>query len=110
MRPSITGLAAAALSGAVAVFYLVLIAQGAVGVKGDQWRVIVVATILLALQACAAAGALRPTTSAGVGLLAAAATGLLAMGVLALFSIGLPLLVASALAWVALARAVRGPR
>ena len=107
-RPSLAGLAAAALSGAVAVLYLVLIALGDVGASGDGRRVALVATILVALPLCAGVGARRPATNAEVGLLAVAAVGLLIMGFLALFSIGMPLLVASALAWIALFRVARG--
>lgn len=106
--PSLAGLAAATLSGAVALLYLALIVQGAVGVAGDELRVAIVATVLVALPLCAGVGAWRPATNAGVGLLAVAAVGLLVMGFLAIFSIGWPLLVASALAWSALVRSGRG--
>ena len=98
-RPSLLGLAAAALSGAVAVWYLVLIAQGAVGYEGHEVYVAVVAAILFAQAGLAAAGAVRRS----VALLAAAGALLLATGVLGLFSIGMPLLVASLLAWAAAA-------
>ncbi len=106
--PSLAGLAAAALSGAVASLYLALIVRGEVGASGDELGVAIVATVLLALPLCAAVGAWRPATNTGIGLLAVAAVGLLVMGFLALFSIGLPLLVASALAWSALLRSGRG--
>jgi len=100
MRPSILGLAASALSGAVAVLYLVLIVRGLVGVSGDAGRVAIVALILVAQSLVAAAGAVRHS----VPLLALAAILLLATGVLGLFSIGLPLLFAASLAVVAAVR------
>lgn len=99
-RPSLVGLLAAALSGAVAVLYLGLIRQGLVGVAGDEGRVAIVVLIFVAQTVLATAGALRRS----IPLLAIAAAMLLATGFLALFSIGLPLLVAALLAGVAAAR------
>ena len=106
-RPSLLGLAAAALSGAVAGLYLVLIAQGAVGASGDAGRVAIVALILVGQVALTTVAAIRRSAP----LLAASAATLLATGVLALFSIGLPLLVAALLAGAAaLWTWIRGPR
>ncbi len=99
-RPSLLGLAAAALSGAVAVLYLVLIARGNVGASGDGWRVAIVALILVGQAALTTVAAVRRSAP----LLAVAAAMLLPMGVLALLSIGLPLLVAALLAGIAAAR------
>ena len=106
-RPSLLGLAAAALSGAVAVWYLVLIAQGAVGASGDAGQVAIVALILVGQAALATVAAVRRSAP----LLAVSAAMLLTTGVLALFSIGAPLLVAALLAGVAAAwEWVRRPR
>ena len=99
-RPSILGLAAAALSGAVAVLYLVLIARGLVGVSGDAGRVTIVALILVGQSSLAALGSVRRS----VPMLALAAVLLVITGVLGLFSIGLPLLFAASLAVAAAAR------
>jgi len=104
-RPSILGLIAAVLSGAVPFLYLGLIAGGAVGVQGDEARVAIVVGVLSALPACAVVGSFRSRSNAGIALLGVAAVGLLVFGGLALFSIGLPLIVASVFAWAALVRA-----
>ena len=91
-RPSFLGLAASALSGAVAVWYLVLIGQGTVGFAGAEVYVAVIALILFAQAGLAEVWAIRRS----VPLLAAAM--LLVTGVLALFSIGQPLILAGMLA------------
>ena len=95
------------LSGAVAVLYLVLIAQGAVGASGDAGRVAIVVVILFGQTGLATAGAMRRS----VPMLGGASAMLLVTGVLALFSIGAPLLLAALLAWAAVAREwMRRPR
>ncbi|MFA7249962.1 MAG: hypothetical protein WC273_10070 [Dehalococcoidia bacterium] len=98
--PSIPGLLAAALSGAVAVWYLALIAQGAVGTRGAEVWVASVALLLFAQAGLAAAGAIRRSAP----LVAAASALLLVTGVLGLFSIGAPLLLAAVIAAGAAAR------
>jgi len=106
-RPSILGLIAAVLSGAVAFLYLGLIAGGAVGVQGDEVGVAIVVGVLFALPACAAVGSFRSRSNSGIALIGVAAVGLLVFGGLALFSIGLPLIVASVFAFAALVQATR---
>jgi hypothetical protein len=82
------------------LYYGVVVAQG--GHDPIRWRVAFVATFIAvlamtaALSARASAGAWRPA------LLGLSAIGLLAMGYIAIFSIGLPLLLAGALAFIAL--------
>jgi len=93
-RPSFLGLAAAALSGAVAVLYLVLIAQGAVHVDGDQGWVAIVVLVLFGQTALVTVAAFRRSPP----LLVVSAVLLLSTGILGLFSIGMPLIVASMLA------------
>jgi len=102
-RPSIVGLAAALVSGAIAVVYLVLIAQGAVDVASEgAWAyVAVVAAILVGQAAVCGLGAWRVSPR----LLASAGPMMLVTGVLALFSIGVPLMIAGLLA---VGGAVRG--
>ena len=109
MRPSKLALAAAAISGAVAVLYLVLVARGRVGGDdGLDGRTLLFVALFVVLPLCAAAGALRPTSNTGIGLLAVAAVGLGVLGVLGILTIGLPLLIASAMLWVTLARVRSG--
>src|SRR5260370_8157869 len=78
----------------------VVVGQG--GHDPIRWRIAFVATFIAvlamtaALSARASASALRPA------LLGLSAIGLLAMGYIAIFSIGLPLLLAGALAFIAL--------
>ena len=95
-RPSILGLAATLLSGAIAVLYLVLIAQGAVDVASEgAWAyVAVVAAILVGQAVVCGIGTVRVSPR----LLASAGTMMLFTGGLALFSIGVPLMLAGLLA------------
>jgi hypothetical protein len=73
-----------------------------------EWgRTIVVAVFILGCAACALGVAFGPAGARPV-LAAAASGGLMTLGVLGLFSIGLPLLVAGALAIVAWVRVARG--
>jgi len=82
------------------LYFGVVVGQG--GHDPIRWRVAFVATFIAvlamtaALSARASASALRPA------LLGLSAIGLLAMGYIAIFSIGLPLLLAGALAFIAL--------
>lgn len=108
-RISVAGFAAAALSGAVAVLYLSLIAQGNVGGgDGDGPRIVLFAALFAALPILAALGSLRPDSNAGIGLLVVAALGMTILGVLGIFSVGLPLLLGAACAWGAVIRSARG--
>ena len=100
-RPSILGLSATVISGAIAVLYLVLIAQGAVGIEGAEAPVAVVATILAGQAVVAGAGTVRVSPR----LLASAGLMMLFTGGLALFSIGVPLMFGGALAILAAFRA-----
>ena len=88
--PTILGFAGAALSGAVAVFYLVLIVRGLIGVSGDGGRVAIVAVVLFAQTGVTFYGALRSS----VLWLGIATVLLLVTGVLGMFSIGAPLALA----------------
>ena len=73
-----------------------------------EWaRTIVVAAFILVSAVCALGVAFGPAVSRPL-LAAAASGGLVTLGVLGLFSIGLPLLVAGALAIVAWVRVARG--
>lgn len=108
VRVSAAGLAAAALSGAVAVLYLSLIGQGAVDTDGARLRVAVFAALFALLPILAALGSLRPDSRGGTRLLAVAATGMTVLGLLAIASIGLPLLLAAAAGWGAVIRSARG--
>lgn len=108
-RTSRAGLAAAALSGAVAVLYLSLIVQGGVGGgDGDGPRVALFAVLFAALPVLAFVGSFRPDRKDGIRMLVAAALGMTVLGVLGIFTIGLPLLLAAACAWGAVIRSVRG--
>jgi hypothetical protein len=89
--------------------YLVLI-LGQGGPRADVATVVFVASYLIALAALLAASLLRRWRAVGrLSLRAAAAGGLLVLGVLAIFSIGLPLLIAGAMATGATVRTLRGP-
>jgi hypothetical protein len=106
-RRSRAGLAAAVLSGAVAVSYLSLVGRGAVGGEGDGVRIGILALIFVSLPLCAAIGSFQPTTNLGIGLLIVAAVGLGVMGVLGILSIGAPLVLASALATGAVVQSLK---
>jgi hypothetical protein len=89
--------------------YLVLI-LGQGGPRPDVATVVFVASDLIALAALLAASLLRRWRAVvRLSLRAAAAGGLLVLGVLAIFSIGLPLLIAGAMATGATVRTLRGP-
>lgn len=100
-RPSILGLSATVISGAISVLYLVLIAQGAVGIEGAEGYVAVVAAILAGQAVVAGIGAARVSPR----LLASAGLMMLFTGGLALFSIGVPLMFAGVIAVLAAFRA-----
>src|SRR6202165_1488852 len=72
--------------------------------------VIFVATFIAVLAVTAALAALRPATAVRPALLGLSAVGLMAIGVVAIFSIGLPLILAGGLAFVALLSSLRQPR
>jgi hypothetical protein len=91
------------------VLYVVIIVK-----QGPPYVVALVATVALALAACALAAAISGSTSRALrtrrACAAGASCGLLVMGFLGIFSIGLPLLVAAgcaATAWIKLTRAAR---
>jgi hypothetical protein len=89
--------------------YLVLI-LGQRGSPGDVVTVGFVAAYLVVLAALLAASLLsRWSVVVRLSLRAGAAGGLLVLGVLAIFSIGLPLLIAGAMATGATVRTLRGP-
>ncbi len=91
--PTLLAFAAAALSGAVAVWYLVLIARGAVGFQGSEVFVAAGALLLFVQAGITFYGALRSSV-----LWLGVATGLLLVtGVLGMFSIGAPLALAGIL-------------
>lgn len=91
-----------------AVYLLLILGQG--GAPSDVVTVAFVASYLAALAALLAASLLRRWSMVvRVSLRAAAAGGLLVLGVLAIFSIGLPLLIAGAMATGATVRTLRGP-
>lgn len=93
-RPSVLGLSASVLSGAIAALYLVLIAQGGVGIEGAEGYVTVVALILVGQALVCAVGTVRVSAR----MLASAGVMMLFTGGLALFSIGMPLMLAGLLA------------
>ena len=94
---------------ATAAVYLVLV-LGQGSVPSDVVTVAFVALYLAALAALLAASLLRSWSMVvRLSLRAAAAGGLLVLGVLAIFSIGLPLLIAGAMATGATVRTRRGP-
>lgn len=73
-----------------------------------EWaRTLVVAAFIFASALCALGVAFGPTAARPL-LAAAASGGLMTLGVLGIFSVGLPLLVAGALAIVAWVRVARG--
>jgi len=91
--PALLAFAAAALSGAVAVWYLVLIARGTVGFRGSEVFVAAIALLLFVQSGITFYGALR-----GSVLWLGVATGLLLVtGVLGMFPIGAPLALAGIL-------------
>ncbi|HEY0830887.1 MAG TPA: hypothetical protein VGE99_07065 [Candidatus Dormibacteraeota bacterium] len=94
---------------ATATAYLLLV-LGQGGAPSDIFTVVFVASYLAALAALLAASLLRRwSVAVRLSLRAAAAGGLLVLGVLAIFSIGLPLLIAGAMATGATVRTQRGP-
>ncbi|MDA0301049.1 MAG: hypothetical protein O2822_00845 [Chloroflexi bacterium] len=90
-RPSVLGLSASVLASGIAVLYLLLIVQGAVGYEGAEGYVAVVASIFVLQAALTVLGTVRLI--------------MLFTGGLALFSIGVPLMLAGALALGAALRA-----
>jgi hypothetical protein len=91
-----------------AVYLLLILGQG--DSPSDIATVAFVASYLAALAALLAASLLRRWSMVvRLSLRAAAAGGLLILGVLAIFSIGLPLLIAGAMAIGATVRTLRGP-
>lgn len=91
-----------------AVYLLLVLGQSSS--RPDMATVVFIASYLIALAALLAASLLRrwgPVVR--LSLRAAAAGGLLVLGVLAIFSIGLPLLIAGAMATGATVRTLRGP-
>jgi hypothetical protein len=91
-----------------AVYLLLILGQG--GAPSDVVTVAFVASYLAALAALLAASLPRRWSAVvRLSLRAAAAGGLLVLGVLAIFSIGLPLLIAGAMAIGAAVRTLRGP-
>jgi hypothetical protein len=90
------------------VYLLLILGQG--GAPSDVVTVAFVASYLAALAALLAASLPRRWSAVvRLSLRAAAAGGLLVLGVLAIFSIGLPLLIAGAMAVGAAVRTLRGP-
>ncbi len=90
--------------------YVVLI-RGQGGVALDAYTVPFVAGYLLVMAALLMASLMRlPRPAWRMPLRAAAAGGLLVLGVLAIFSVGLPLVIAGALATGASVRTLRGPQ
>lgn len=91
-----------------AVYLLLILGQG--GAPSDVVTVAFVASYLAALAALLAASLPRRWSAVvRLSLRAAAAGGLLVLGILAIFSIGLPLLIAGAMATGAAVRTLRGP-
>jgi hypothetical protein len=97
-------IAAAIIAVVVDGLYLAII----VGQGSIEWaRTIVVAAFIFGSAVCALGVAFGPAAARPV-LAAAASGGLVTLGILGMFSIGLPLLVAGALAVVAWVRVARG--
>ena len=91
-----------------AAYLLLILGHG--GARPDVVTVAFVASYLVALAALLAASLRRRwSVVVRLSLRAAAAGGLLVLGVLAIFSIGLPLLIAGAMATGATVRTLRGP-
>jgi hypothetical protein len=105
-------LSAAVVAVATDVLYLAIIRAQGPGEPGDWVTVTVVASVILALAACAgvAAVAAGPAPSTRRVLLLIATAGLFVMGVLGIFSIGLPLLGAGVLCLIAWTRATAETR
>jgi hypothetical protein len=82
------------------LYFGVVVGQG--GHDTIRWRVAFVATYIAVLAMTAALSARASASAWRPALLGLSAIGLLAMGFIAIFSIGLPLLIAGALAFVAL--------
>lgn len=94
---------------ATAAAYLLLQSGSSNGLL-DVFAVAFVAAYLVALAVLLAASLMRRWgVPARLSLRAAAAAGLLVLGVLAIFSIGLPLVIAGAMATGATVRTLRGP-
>jgi len=83
------------------LYYGVVVGQGGAH-DPIRWRVGFVATFIAILAVTAGLSARASATDWRPALLGLSAIGLLAMGFIAIFSIGLPLLVAGALAFIAL--------
>jgi hypothetical protein len=94
--------------GTAAAYLLLILGQG--GAPPEVATVAFVAAYLVGTAALLAASLLRPWRAVvRLSLRAGAAGGLLVLGVLAIFSIGLPLLIAGAMATGATVRTLRGP-
>src|SRR5258708_18458185 len=90
------------------VYLLLILGQG--GAQADIVTVGFVASYLVLLAALLAASLSRRWSAVvRLSLRAGATSGLLVLGVLAIFSIGLPLLIAGAMATGATVRTLRGP-
>lgn len=90
------------------LYYGIIVGQG--GHDPIRWRVAFVATFIAVLAITAALSARASSTAWRPALLGLTTIGLLAMGFIAIFSIGLPLLVAGALAFIALLLSLRASR
>ncbi|MEE8337762.1 MAG: hypothetical protein V3R95_06855 [Dehalococcoidia bacterium] len=102
LPPTLLGLAGGVVALFVAGLYLAIIFSEQTG--NDGTRVALVATALIATAALGMIGAVFPRAFGRRVLLTAGATGMTAWGVAGIFSIGLPLLLAAGLSWLAVLR------
>src|SRR6267378_5188554 len=101
--------AAAVIAAVTDVLYFgIVLGQG--GHDSIRWRVAFVATFVAVLAMTAALSSRASASAWRPGLLGLSTIGLLAMGFIAIFSIGLPLLVAGALAFIALVASLGAAR
>jgi hypothetical protein len=102
LQPTLLGLAGGAVALFVAGLYLALVLNK--DVVSDGSSVAFIATALIATAVLGIAGAVFPRAFRRRVLLTGAATGMTVWGVVGIFSIGMPLLLAAGLTWLATLR------
>ena len=102
LQPTLLGLAGGMVALFVAGLYLAIVFSE--DSANDGSSIAFIATALIATAALGIAGALFPRAFGRRVLLTGAATGMTVWGVVGIFSIGMPLLLAGGLTWLAVLR------